>query len=112
MSSDVKIPEWVEQAAFEAQTAAIKECRDRKLFVITEYPFVTGAAKEVLDQHIARALLAAERRGLEKAAGYVVAFARTGAKERAEMRDMRMVNLFAQMEAVLPAAIRSLGEQE
>lgn len=123
MSSET-IPEWArlegERRAMELVPAmaltfdhshGLKDYDQRKA---AELPFRQIAQHEV-GPAIANALLAAEQRGrkagLEEAAGYAVKFARAGAKDRAEMQDKRMLNLFVQMEAVLPAAIRSLGEK-
>jgi hypothetical protein len=104
-----KIPEWAEQAAFEAQTAAIRECQDSKLFVIAEYPFVTGSAKEVLDKHIALALVAAEKRGEAKHAELkrLLAKAEDGA---GTLKAKDSVKLRPADWHSIAAAIRQLGE--
>src|SRR5690606_31786404 len=70
--TDSKTPDWAEIEAFIVQSAAIEECRTGKKFVLDGYPFVTGAAREVLDRHISQALAAVDHRayarGIEDAA--------------------------------------------
>lgn len=55
--SDIDQATW--DAAMAVQDAAMNECQERK-FAVTDYPFHSGNAKEVLDLHIARAILAAK----------------------------------------------------
>lgn len=116
MSSDMKIPEWAEKAAFEAQTAAIEECKTQRLGANYDYPFVTSRSKEVLDRHIARALLAAEQRGrkagrkagLEEAADHLGQMAKdTPLGQENIQRGRSTYNWLRHCEA----AIRSLGDK-
>lgn len=51
----------VMRAAEAAQDAAMERCKAEKLAVY-EYPFGSGRAKEVLDEEIARAILAERER--------------------------------------------------
>jgi len=60
-----EIPDDIEKAAEQAQDRAIERCKVAKLAAY-EYPFCSGAAKAVLDDEIARALLA-EREAATKA---------------------------------------------
>lgn len=59
--SDVTIPEDVMKSAVAAQNAASDRCKAAKLAAY-EYPYASGAAKEVLDEEIARAFLAERER--------------------------------------------------
>ena len=59
--SDVTIPEDVMAAAVATQNAAIERCLKAKL-AASEYPYASGAAKEALDEEIARAILAERER--------------------------------------------------
>lgn len=52
-----EIPEDVMKAAEAAQDAAMARCKAAN-FAVYEYPFNTGRAKDVLDEEIARAILA------------------------------------------------------
>lgn len=65
MSRPEGIAEWAQLMAESAQDAAIARCKAASL-AVAAYPFASGAAKAVLDDEIARALLAAEQRGAER----------------------------------------------
>lgn len=56
MTRPKDIPSDILALARQTQDAAIKACDDEKL-AVSDYPFASGHAKEVLDEHIARALL-------------------------------------------------------
>ena len=60
------IPEDVWEMARETQNAAINACADANL-IADAYPLATDHAKEVLDEHIARALLAYGQRRADEA---------------------------------------------
>lgn len=63
------IPEDVWKAAEAAQGAAMARCKAAN-FAVYEYPFNTGRAKDVLDDEIARAILAERERCAKVAEGF------------------------------------------
>lgn len=66
MTRPQDIPSDILALARQTQDAAIKACADEKL-AVSDYPFASGHAKEVLDEHIARALLAYGQRRADEA---------------------------------------------
>lgn len=69
MTRPSDIPEWALEAAMAVQDAAEAECKAEKYV----YGFGTGNAKTVLDNHIARALIAAQAEAIEAAAPEMLA---------------------------------------
>lgn len=63
------IPEDVWEAAEATQDRAIERCKAAR-FAVSDYPFASGAAKYVLDDEIARAIMAERGRCAKIAEGF------------------------------------------